>query len=137
MNVIRVKPGVQFSVIAPAGFRLLAALDTTARRLAVDLTITCGSDSHPPTDPHSTGEAYDVRTHDFTDDQKQAILRELLLELSDGTPEDAPLAVSDGLGTKGFWGWIENPGLPTEHLHVQRRNRTVYPALHTPTWVTT
>ncbi len=135
LNVVRIKPGVQFSVIAPAGVRILGALDAVARRLRVDLTITCGTEAHPPSDPHATGEAYDIRTHDFTDDQKQAILRELLLELSDDQTSDAPLVVSDGLGTRGFWGWIEHPGLPTEHLHVQRRNRTVYPPLQTPTWV--
>jgi hypothetical protein len=127
VNVVRVKPGVQFAVIAPAGFRLLSALETVARRLRVDLVITCGTEAHPGTDPHSTGEAYDVRTHDFTDDQKRAILRELLLELSDDQTNDAPIPVSDGLGTRGFWGWIEHPGQPTEHLHVQRRSRTIYP----------
>jgi hypothetical protein len=134
VNVLRVKPGVQFTVIAPAGFRLLGALDTVARRLKVDLTITCGTEAHPSTDPHSTGEAYDVRTHDLTDDQKRAVLRELLLELSDDQTADTPMIVSDGLGTRGFWGWIENPGMPAEHIHVQRRQRTVYPPAQTPGW---
>lgn len=137
--VVRVKPGVLFNVIAPAGIRLLGALDTTARRLNVDLTITCGTEGHPPADPHSSGEAYDIRTHDFSDDQKRVVLRAVLLELSDGSAEDAPVVVGDGLGTRAFWGWIEHPGEPNEHIHIQRRNHTVYPPSpsQTPVWAST
>ena len=124
--MLRVKPGVEFDPIAPAGFRILSALDVTARRLKLDLTITCGSEAHPPTDPHARGEAYDVRSHDFSDDQKRAILREVMLELADDATSDAPLPVSDGIGTNHFWGWLENPGTLTEHFHFQVRRGTVY-----------
>jgi len=44
MNVIRVKPGVEFTVIAPGGFRILAALVMVADRLTQDLTITSAAD---------------------------------------------------------------------------------------------
>ncbi len=126
MNGLLVKPGVSFAVIAPAGFRLLSALDVTARRLQITLTITCGCDSHPPADPHSTGEAYDVRTHGLTNDQKRQLLKSLMDELATDT-HDVPLPASGGLGTLHFWGWIENLGLATEHLHCQRRTSTTYP----------
>lgn len=121
-----VKPGVSFAVIAPAGFRLLSALDTTARRLKLTLTITCGCDSHPPDDPHSTGEAYDVRTHDLSGADKRRLMKALMDELMTDTL-DTPTPVSGGFGTRQFWGWIEHLGTPTEHLHVQRRNFTTYP----------
>lgn len=120
-----VKPGVSLVVIAPAGFRILSALDVTARRLKITLTLTCGCDSHPANDPHSTGEAYDVRTHGLADDRKRQLLKSLMDELSSDT-NDTPQPASGGLGTLHFWGWIENLGQITEHLHVQRRNNTTY-----------
>ena len=60
MNVVRHRPGARFDVIAPAGFRILAALDQAAQDCRVDLMVTCGTDSHALPDPHVTGEAYDV-----------------------------------------------------------------------------
>jgi hypothetical protein len=127
MNGVRVKPGADCSVIAPAGFRLLGALDRTARRLQVDLTITCGCDAHPPTDPHTLGEAYDVRTHGFDPATTVRILRDVMLDLADDdNPMDAPTEVSGGLATMRFFGWLEHAGAPTEHLHFQRRQGTVY-----------
>jgi len=124
---VKVKDGVRFQVIAPAGFRLLSAIEGTARRLGVDLTITCACEAHPPLDPHSLGEAYDVRTHDLNDSEKRRVLRELMLELSE--PDDqygAPIAVSSGLATAHFFGWIEHLNEPNEHIHLQRRHGTVY-----------
>jgi hypothetical protein len=127
-GLIHVKDGVSFRIIASAGFRLLEAIQHTARRLNVDLTITCACEAHPPTDPHALGEAYDLRTHGFDDDQKRAILRELMLELRDDTVEgsDMPKPASNGLVTRQFFGWIEHLGQPNEHIHVQRRHGIVY-----------
>ena len=67
-GVVRVKEGVQFGVIAPGGFAILAAIVGAATRLAMDLTITSGSDgAHSGVDdPHHRGEAYDLRSHDLT-----------------------------------------------------------------------
>lgn len=127
MYGLLVKNGVEFTRIAKAGARLLAALDVTARRLKIDLTITCACEGHPETDPHFVGEAYDVRTKNLTDDVKRRVLKQVMLELVDGdNPMDAPIAASGGLGTLHFWGWIEHPGADNEHLHVQRRHGTVY-----------
>lgn len=123
---LRVKPGVQFDPIAPAGFRILSALEVTARRLKLDITITCGSEDHAPGTPHSLGEAYDFRTHDWTQDQKLAVLREAMLELCDDATSDAPLPVSGGTATAHFYGQIEHPNVPNEHGHIQRRAGTIY-----------
>lgn len=128
MNVVRCKHGVRFDRIAPAGFRILAAIERTARRLKTDITITSACDNHPLESVHGLGEAFDLRTRDWTDEYKLAVLRELLLELQDDDhPNDAPLPVSGGLATRGFWGWIEHPHETNEHLHIQRRRGTVYP----------
>lgn len=127
MHGLRVKDGVAFAPIAPAGFRILGALERTARRLQLDLTITSGSDGHIASDPHALGEAFDVRTHDLTDDQKRLVLKQTMLDLCDDqNMMDTPMITSGGLATLNFFGWIEHPQQPNEHLHVQRRKGTVY-----------
>jgi len=126
MGTLRVKLGVKFDRIDPAGFRILGSLDRIVRALPFDLTITCGSDSHPASDPHTLGRAYDVRTHDLTPEQKQQVLRDLLLDLQEHDL-DAPMEVSGGLATSHFFGWIEHPNTSDEHLHAQQRKGTTYP----------
>lgn len=127
MNGVRFKDGVlPIRMLAPAGVRILAALDVTARRLKRDLIVTCADRDHPPSDPHSTGEAMDVRTHDLDDETKRTILREVMVELQNDATMDAPIATDIGLATLHFYGQIEKPNQPGEHLHVQRRRFTVY-----------
>lgn len=108
--MIQIKPGVSFAIIAPAGYRILAALKAAGERLDLDLTITSGCDGvhSGPTDPHHTGEAYDVRTHDLGD-ATQSVLE----------------AVLEQIGAS-FFGFLEDPGTPNEHLHFQRRKGLVY-----------
>jgi hypothetical protein len=130
-GVVLVKPGVSFTTIAPAGFRLLAAIERAARALHVELTITsaCDGEHSGLNDPHHRGEAYDVRTHTFTESMKDAILRVLLNELRDDVDGlVAPLVdVPRSLATTRFFGFVEQPGAPNEHLHVQLRRGRVYP----------
>lgn len=123
--MITLKPGVQFTRIAPAGMRLLDALKATSRTLGLDFVITCACEDHAATNPHTLGEAYDVRTHDFTAAQKRVILRQMLTALQDD-PEDAIEETSGGLATAHFFGQLEYEGAPKEHLHFQRRKGTVY-----------
>jgi len=100
-------------VIAPAGFRILSAIDQTAAKLGVDLVITsaCDGAHSGPDDPHHHGEAYDVRSHDFTADQKEKILA----------------TVMNVLGWTYFFGFLEAAGTDNEHFHFQRKKGTVYP----------
>jgi len=127
--VVRVKPGVCFTTIAPAGFRLLSAIETTARALGVTLTITCACEAHPPSDPHTHGEAYDLRTHNLSAAMQDAVLRRVLTACCDETaePPDLLLPISGGLATRQFFGQLERVGQPSEHLHVQLRRGAVYP----------
>lgn len=113
-GVVRVKDGAEFKVIAPAGFRILAAIDYVAKHLDHDLTITSGTDgTHSgPDDPHHTGEAYDLRTQDFPN-------AALKLQVLDG--------IMLQLGWEAFFGFLEDPGTENEHLHCQKRKGTVYP----------
>jgi hypothetical protein len=125
-GAVRVKAGVQFTRIAPAGFRILAALEHAARGLALPLTITCACDGHPASDPHTQGNAYDVRSHGFTAAQKRTVLAEVLLNLSAGE-DDAPIVTGVGLATRGFFGQLEASDTENEHFHFQKRRGTTYP----------
>lgn len=113
MNVIRVKPGVEFAVIAPGGFMLLEAINEAARAIGHDVTITSGTDGQHsgPEDPHHRGEAYDVRSHDVPD--KHALLYE----------------IEKRLNLAYFYVFLEDEGTPNEHIHGQVRKGAVYPPL--------
>lgn len=116
--------------LAPAGVRLLGALDVMARRLGHAFVITCADKEHGDKDPHTLGEAFDVRTHDLPEDVKDALLHELMIELCDDPTTDAPKTLTTvnmpNLATKRFFSQLENAGQANEHLHCQRRNNTVY-----------
>lgn len=131
LPVVRVKLGVQFTVIAPAGFAILAALHTVARMLLVDITITsaCDGAHSGADDPHRRGEAYDIRTQGLPDGVKMALLRNLMRLLADdGEPAPLPVAgVPMSLATERFFGFIEDAKTVNEHLHIQRRRGTSYP----------
>jgi hypothetical protein len=109
---IAVKSGVEFAVIAPAGFLILEALKTASKTLAFDLTLTSGTDGvhSGPMDPHHLGNAYDVRSHDLAPDARAKVV-------------DAVMA---GLGWQHFFGFLEAPGTPDEHFHFQSKRGTTF-----------
>lgn len=128
MNVLKVKPGVEFTLIAPAGFRLLGALEATARGIGLDLTITsaCDGEHSGPTDPHHKGEAYDVRSKGLPLLTIEMLIHHAILALCD--EGEVPVAASrTSYTTNHFFGFLEQAGTANEHLHFQRRRNTVYP----------
>ena len=111
-NVVTVKPGVLFTVIAPAGFRLLEAITATARELvSLRITSACDGQHSGLTDPHKLGEAYDVGSHEFDAATKAAIL----------------LAFQEKLEPEHFYCFLESPNTENEHFHLQRAKGTTYP----------
>ena len=108
--VLRTKPGVQYTVIAPGGMALLSALRLTAYQIEHDLTITSACDGlhSGPDDPHHRGEAYDVRTHDLPN------------------PEHALQVLIEQLGPL-FYAFLEDAGTDNEHIHCQVKKGTTYP----------
>jgi hypothetical protein len=114
-SVVRVKEGVLFSKIAPGGFRILSAIETTARKLNRDLWITsaCDGTHSGPDDPHHRGEAYDVRSHDFPAGEKAMLLN----------------AFQSLLPADQFYCFLESPGTANEHFHLQVKKGTEYPPL--------
>jgi hypothetical protein len=130
-GVVSVKAGVQFTAIAPAGFRLLGAIERAARALRVELTITsaCDGAHSGPDDPHHRGEAYDVRSKTLTLGQKEVVLFEILRGCSDegmGLPERVP-GIAHSQSTARFFGFLEAAGTDNEHIHVQLRKGRNYP----------
>lgn len=117
MGSLLVKPGVDFgTVLAPAGARILEYLKRQVRTYDFDIVITSARDGvhSGPTDPHYSGEAFDLRTKPLTDEQKRRLLNDLRTELY---PEP-----------RRFYAFLEAEGTDNEHIHVQRRNGVVYSA---------
>lgn len=108
--IVNVKPGVQFTVIAPAGFHILSCIQLIAEGRPFDLTITsaCDGEHSGPNDPHHRGEAYDVRCHDLS--YPAQVLHDL----------------QQLLGAK-FYAFIEDPDTDNTHIHVQLAKGEVYP----------
>src|SRR6195256_3321483 len=108
---IRVKDGVLFTMIAPGGFRILAAIESAAGHIAHDLTITsaCDGEHSGPDDPHHRGEGYDVRSQGLPDKQ-------LALD-----------AIKNFLGEIRFYCFLEDPDTENEHIHAQVRHGMMYP----------
>jgi len=130
-RLVLVKAGVEFTTIAPAGFRLLGAIELAARRVNVTLTITsaCDGTHSGPEDPHHRGEAYDIRSHDLPEAVKQAVLGEIMRACNDdgvGPAQPVP-GIASSLATSKFFGWLEGAGTDTEHIHVQIRKGRTYP----------
>ena len=112
MGVVYYKAGVSFDVIAPAGFRILGALDQFAKQF-FDLWITsaCDGAHSGPMDPHKLGKAFDVRTHGFSQGQKYQLISEVMRVL----------------GWEHFYGFLEAAGTANEHAHFQQAKGTVFP----------
>jgi hypothetical protein len=110
--MIVVKPGVLFTVIAPAGYLILQALKAATVKLGKDLTITSACDGlhSGPGDPHHTGEAYDVRSHDFPAPLRAGVIATIMQPLD----------------STHFFGYLEVPGTDNEHFHIQRKKDTTF-----------
>lgn len=118
--------GAHFAVIAPAGFRILAVLDTATRILQQDLLITCGTEDHAPEDPHSRGEAYDVRVRGIP----PTVLVKLVLLLTQTLGPrftvllETPVPLIDPVLSAIQTINVHATG---PHLHIQQKKGTVYP----------
>jgi hypothetical protein len=126
MSVVRVKPGVQFDVIAPGGIRILAALEEGASLHNVDLEITSGTDFHALPDPHARGEAYDVSVQGLHVDDVVALWHWFVTTLGPlftvlyecpTVPTDPKLRAISYIGVHAT----------APHFHLQVKNGVTYP----------
>lgn len=118
MGRLLIKPGVSFGPMTPAGARILEVLKRLTQSYTFDVVITSAADGihSGPTDPHKTGEAFDLRTQTLTQAQKTLLVRDLQHELYN--PEQ-----------RRFYAFLEGAGTLNEHIHVQRRAGTTYDIL--------
>jgi hypothetical protein len=109
--MVLIKDGVTF-VYSPGGLVILQAIKTNSKMLNKDLTITSGSDGiHSGlSDPHHFGNAYDVRSHDLDDVNKQQFLANL----------------NNLLARDDFYYFLEDNGTANEHFHIQVRKGINY-----------
>lgn len=121
------KSGVSLDGLAPAGARILSAIAEAAAVVGVDLTITNGTEGHGPTDPHTTGEAIDVRTAGLPTDVLVGLVLEVQQRLGTAFTVlyevPSPSAVPD---PRLLTVYYLNPGASASHLHIQRKKGTVY-----------
>ncbi len=132
MGVLRIRAGATIQNPAPAGLRILSALDQWALMADQDVVITSGdegSDWRAPTDPHQTGEAYDVSLKGFDPEQLVTAYRFLaktlgarftvLFEVPPAIISTLPQALID-------IAWV-NTKATGMHFHLQRKRGTTFP----------
>lgn len=115
----------EFAIIAPGGFRILAALDHATQVIGHDLTITAGTNDHS-IGKHPVGEAFDVRVRDLTvpeilrlRENLQATLGPRFTVLFESPTKPADPALAD-IATI-------NTGASAPHVHIQVKRGTSYP----------
>lgn len=124
--VVRFKPGVTLNGLGSAGVRILAALDDASQFFKRDITVTCGTDSHPPSDPHSEGAALDIRCSDMPEATVFAFVKWMQKTLG---PDFTVLYESPTkpLGVLASIAYV-NAGASGPHVHAQlRKNYGPYP----------
>ena len=123
--VLRHRPDVRFNKIAPAGFRILAALDKATKVIGFDLEITSGTDSHT-SGQHPLGQAYDVSVKGMTIPVIARLKKFLQQELGERFTVlyEVPDLVTDA--DEALIAYV-NPDASGKHLHLQVRKGTVYP----------
>lgn len=131
MNFVSVKDGsVKFDRILPGGFCILGAIESAAVACGVNLTLTCGTDSHPSTDPHWRGEAYDLSVQDLNPQKVWEVYRFLKNALGPPftvlyeVPVTFPVTFPE-LARVAY----RNPSATGPHLHVQVKKGTTFPPL--------
>jgi hypothetical protein len=121
------KVGVAFARIAPAGGAILAAAAVIALKMRRDLVITSGTDSHPPTDPHATGEAYDFSVQGFSEAEILTLVQHFRTDLGARFTAlyETPIQPAGVLASLAY----VNAGATAPHVHVQRAKGTSYEVL--------
>jgi len=121
--------GVKLDGLAPAGFVIIAAIIAAANATGLAFELTCGTEAHAASDPHSLGEALDISVAPYTATQvlvAKAALEAALAALTDApfdvlyecreAPKDARLSAIAYV----------NPHATGRHFHIQRRKGTQF-----------
>lgn len=118
MGRLFTKPGVDYGDgLAPAGQVIYDTVKKLTEAYDFNMTVTSARDgAHSgPTDPHKRGEALDFRSKHLTADEKARVLADIQRVLY--------------AEPRRFYAFLEAPGTPNEHYHVQlRQGLRNYPA---------
>lgn len=132
MGVLRIRSSARVLNPAPAGFRILSALDQLAASLPRDIDITSGDegdDWRAATDPHQTREAYDISIKTWS--EAQIVLAYRFLARTLGAKFTVLFEVPPGL-VAGLSQPLKdiayvNAKATGIHFHCQRRKGLVFP----------
>lgn len=130
MTRITCKGNVRLKGVTPALVWIFYVLDEFVRHagatyLPDELVITAIYDgTHLPNSKHYTGEAIDLRSHNFKNVAEKLAFRS---ELEDAL-NSHPLVASKGMGNH-FRVLYENPGTENEHFHVQVKKGLSFPGV--------
>ena len=118
MGRLFTKPGVDYGEgLAPAGHVVYNVVKRLTAAYDFNMTVTSARDGNHsgPNDPHKRGEALDFRSKHLTADEKARVLADIQRVLY--------------AEPRRFYAFLEDPGQPNEHFHVQlRRGLRNYPA---------
>lgn len=123
---VRFKSGVRVDPMTPALARIICNLDMAARIVGVELTVTCGRESHGAGDPHTLGKALDVRAADLTPEkiiQNYHYLQSVLGELFTVLYEVPTAPVNGALNNIAY----VNADATAPHFHIQLKKGVEYP----------
>lgn len=123
--MVQVKKGVVLHPITPALIRLIGVTDQAVRLLGRDLTITCGREGHAIGDPHTRGEAIDIRTRDLPEGTILTLFNWLKATLGSAWTVlyEVPERPHGVLASICY----VNPSASAQHIHVQPRRGTSWP----------
>lgn len=133
MPVVTCKGGVSLTPTDAGGMVIQAALVLAASSTGLPIEISCGSEGHPPNDPHTLGHGRDVHVLDFSASQILQLIAAIEMALRQLT--SAPFTVLyevpslAGVDPRlAMCGNVYvNVGASAAHLHIQPRKGTVYP----------
>lgn len=125
--VLRIKAGFRWDVYAPAGFRILAALDGAAKNVVgADLELTAGTNDHTG-GRHVLGEAFDVSVRGLTVQEILRLtryLKQMLGERFTVLFECPTLPTDRDLASIAY----VNGDATGQHLHIQvSKSVSIYP----------
>lgn len=112
------KDSVRFRVIRDETIHSMQVITGIFKRLGYQFEITCGTNGHPPTDPHFNGYAIDIHSKH-------------LPNAKEGKPEPNDESIMrdirEALGPD-YYIFLEDEGTDNEHYHCQVR-KDLWPTL--------
>jgi hypothetical protein len=127
---VAVKGGVYFGAVTSAQIRMLTALDVAAMESGVVLTVTCAREGHGEDNPHTRGQAIDVRARNLDAPTVLQVHRRLMQILGPAFTVlyEVPRRPYGVLADIAY----VNPKATAPHFHLQAKKGTSWPPADVP-----